>query len=155
MIITHQLDQSFIVSRQLPNALPLNARRSKAWRNHFVGRFDNLKNLRETMFFIFVIDREFGFCKYTSVHGRHLSVRRRGKTYLRFQCGHSKDRVMIVAIHSSARTEDGSSMFDAMHKNFIDRMTEVDEMWKAPAGINRGTIEMSALCDDSFEEVLQ
>ena len=151
MIISHQLDQSFIITRSLPNALPRNVRRSRAWRSHFIGRYDDLKNLRETLFFVFVVDREFGFCKYTAVHGRHLSVRRKGKTYLRFQCGHEKHRVMIVAIHSSARTEDGSSMFDALHKNFIDRMSQVDEMWKAPAGTTRGKLELSALCDDSFE----
>lgn len=160
MIITHQLDQSFILSRTLPNALPVNVRRSKGWRSYFIGRYDSLKNLRETVFYIFVIDLEFGFRKHAAVHGRHLSVRRKGKTYLRFQCGHPKDRVMIVAIHSSAHTEDGLSMFDALHKNFIERMTELDEvMWQPSAGVNRGKLEtftdFAVQCNDSFAETAQ
>lgn len=153
MIISHliPLDVNPIVAN-LPNALPANLRRSKAWRSHYICQYSN-NIMQQHVFLIFVMDEKYGFCKHSMVSGRYLSVRRKGKTYLRFQCGYPKDRIVVLALHESCRsTDESKDLFTAMHEQFLERLNDLDSPWSAPQAVVENFTDFAAQCDGSFEK---
>lgn len=132
---------SLLTPITFPNALPANYRRSKAWRSHYLGYWKE-GVLKRNIFLIFVFDDKYGFCKYAMLRGRDaVSQRRKGKSYLRFQCGYEKHRVVIFCLDESYLHEE-ADIFDEMHRGLI-----------AQHELNIGNIpqDFAVQCDDSFE----
>jgi hypothetical protein len=77
------------------------------------------------------------------LHGKDaVSRRRKDKSYLRFQCGHPKERVTIYCLDESFIHEE-ACIFDEMHKGILSRLN--------PPVIESFT-DFAVQCDDSFEK---
>ncbi len=143
-----EIDCSHLIpAKDYANRFPPYHRLSKAVRRMKLGR-TAAGAFADSYFFVFVIDKDFGVCPLTVVEPFQLHRNpRTGKTHFDFRTDYEKYNVSVMAVRLPNRPSAAqlAEMQTAILQAMLPELTDSATPWFAPAGINRGCLQVIGL----------